>query len=82
MLPGVPTSVPTAAADKRRWDRKWLGDIEVRCVKSKDKALFCKPGDLLIDDWKKYRHLWLKAGGRWITHTSAAETIRQLKEIK
>jgi hypothetical protein len=40
--------------------------------------LQCRPGDILIDDWTKYQHLWLAAGGRWITHTSAENSVQQL----
>jgi len=48
---------------------------------SRDKCKFAKPGDVLIDDWTKYRDLWLAMGGRFITHTSAENSIQQLKEL-
>jgi hypothetical protein len=35
-------------------------------------------GDVLIDDWEKFRQLWLEAGGHCTTHVSAAETDRAL----
>ena len=38
--------------------------------------------NLLIDDFKKYIVPWEKAGGIAILHTSAEDTIRQLKEIQ
>ncbi len=82
VLTGVPKTVKAAVSNKRAWAKKHLGDhIEVRCCKSKEKCLHAEPGDILIDDWEKYRHLWLGAGGRWITHTSAADTIERLREI-
>ena len=82
VLTGVPYSVAEAPENKRGWVRKHLGsDVEVRCVKSKEKSLHCQPGDILIDDWDKYRPLWVAKGGRWITHTSAAGTIDQLFEL-
>ena len=34
-----------------------------------------QPGDILIDDWPKYKHLWEEAGGIFILHTSAAQSI-------
>jgi uncharacterized protein YfaT (DUF1175 family) len=40
-----------------------------------------KPGDILIDDFDKYRHLWIEAGGIFIHHTSAAASIRALREL-
>lgn len=79
VLTGVPASVAEAPANKRAWVRKHLGDhVEVRCCRSKDKCLHGSAGDVLIDDWEKYRHLWLAKGGRWVTHRSAAESIREL----
>lgn len=81
ILTGVPWSVAEAPDNKRAWVRKNLGlDVEVRCCLSKEKYKNAKPGDILIDDWEKYRDLWMGAGGRWITHTSAANTIAKLVE--
>jgi hypothetical protein len=82
VLTGVPSSVTEAPDNKREWIIKHLGPrVEVRCCRSSEKCLHARPGDILIDDWTKYRHLWLAKGGRWITHMSAAETIRSLREI-
>jgi hypothetical protein len=79
ILTGVPASISIAANNKVRWVRKHLGDnVEVRCCLSKEKWLHADPGDILIDDWEKYKHLWEGTGGVWITHKSAAETISQL----
>jgi hypothetical protein len=79
VLTGVPSSVREAPDNKRAWVRKHLGaHVEVRCCRSKEKCLHASEGDVLIDDWEKYRHLWIAKGGRWITHRSAAETIREL----
>ena len=79
VLTGVPSSVEEAADNKRAWVRKHLGgDIEVRCCRSSEKCQHAKPGDLLIDDWEKYKHLWVGAGGVWITHRSAEDTIQEL----
>jgi len=84
VLTGVPNynTVPDAAANKRAWIRKHIGPhVTVICCRSKDKCLYAKPGDILIDDWEKHRDLWLLAGGRWITHTSAADTIKKLRRL-
>jgi hypothetical protein len=82
VLTGIPISVEEAADNKRAWVRKHLGpDVEVRCCMSKEKCLHAAPGDILIDDWDKYRQLWLDKGGRWITHRSAAETIDELWKL-
>ena len=76
ILTGVPSSVEEAPGNKRAWVQKHLGHhVEVRCCRSKEKSLHAKRGDVLIDDWEKYRDLWIAKGGIWITHTSAAQTI-------
>jgi hypothetical protein len=82
VLTGVPHSVAEAPENKRAWARKHLGaHVEVRCCRSREKCLHAEPGDILIDDWDKYRRLWIAKGGRWITHRTAAETIRELVEL-
>ena len=82
VLTEIPSSVAEAADNKRAWGRKYLGEhVEVRCCWSREKFHHAAPGDVLIDGWEKYRNLWIKAGGRWITHVSAADTARLLTEI-
>jgi len=82
VLTGVPWSVKEAPDNKRAWAEKHLGgDVEVRCCRSREKAKHANPGDILIDDWEKYRHLWERAGGRWITHTDAETTVRRLRAL-
>jgi hypothetical protein len=82
ILTGIPYSVTEALDNKKAWVQKHLGDhVEVRGYASKDKCLHAQPGDVFIDDWEKYQHLWEKAGGVWITHTNAANTILQLDAL-
>jgi hypothetical protein len=82
VLTGVPFSVEEAPDNKRAWVRRHLGaQVEVRCCRSREKCLHAAGGDVLIDDWEKYRHLWLAKGGVWITHRSAAETVAALDAL-
>ncbi len=82
VLTGVPASVAEAPENKRAWVRKHIGEhVEVRCCRSKEKCLHANAGDILIDDWEKYRDLWIGQGGVWITHRSAAETIAALDTL-
>ena len=82
VLTGLPSAVPEAPERKRAWARRHLGAaVEVRCCRSKHKHRHAAPGDILIDDWERYRALWIGAGGRWITHASAADTLRQLRAM-
>ena len=82
--PGIPAvaEVPEARANKKAWVEQHLGaHVQVFTCRSADKSAFAAPGDILIDDWEKYRHLWLAAQGVWITHVSAVDTIRQLDAL-
>jgi hypothetical protein len=80
VLTGVPASVKEAPMNKIAWVEKHLGaGVPVICCRSKDKFRQALPGDILIDDWEKHRHLWEGAGGVWITHRSASETITALR---
>jgi hypothetical protein len=82
VLTGIPVSVPEAEDNKRTWVRAHLGEnVEVRTCLAREKYLHASPGDVLIDDWEKFRQLWIDAGGRWITHVSAADTDRALAEL-
>jgi hypothetical protein len=82
ILTGVPSSVAEAPDNKRAWVRKHLGEyVQVECCRSKEKSMFAISGDILIDDWEKYRHIWEARGGRWITHTSAKSSIDQLLDF-
>lgn len=55
------------------------GTPMVTCM-SKDKRLYCRPGDILVDDYLKYRHLWEEAGGVFIHHTgNVQETLSALR---
>lgn len=81
LLTGVPSSVGEASENKFAWARRHLPTVPVITCPSKEKYKFCMPGDLLIDDWTKYKHLWLGAGGVWVTHTSAKATITKLEKL-
>jgi hypothetical protein len=82
VLTGIPSSVEEAPDNKRAWATRHLGaHVEVRCCLSKQKSLHARPADILIDDWEKYRNLWITKGGRWITHTSAETTINALLDM-
>lgn len=71
-----------AAEQKRRWISKHFGNVKVNLVqKAVEKAGHARPGDILIDDKMKAIQPWRDAGGIGILHTSAADTIRQLKEL-
>jgi hypothetical protein len=83
VLTGVPANVPGAYENKRAFVDRYLGrDVTVIGCKSREKSKFMSAaGDVLIDDWEKYKQLWIDAGGRWITHTGARKSLDQLDDI-
>lgn len=66
---------------KLRWRDKYFSDLKMIVCRSRDKIKHAKPGDVIVDDWKKWQPVWEKGGGVWILHTSAENSIRELKKI-
>jgi len=68
---------------KRRWVNNYLGeDVVVNTtIRAAEKAQHAAPNHILIDDKMKAINPWMEAGGIGVLHTSAEDTIRQLKEI-
>lgn len=82
ILTGIPHSLPHAEPDKRAWVARHFGaEVGVICCSSKDKRLHGKPGDILVDDWFKYRHLWEEMGGIFVLHTSAAKSLAEVAAL-
>jgi hypothetical protein len=80
ILTGLPLG-DWAEPQKRRWAEKYFPGVRVICCASVDKRLHMKPGDVLVDDWPKYRHLWEEAGGVFILHRSVEESIDGLSQL-
>lgn len=75
---------PKNGADqKMNWVKKHFGpQIPVRVVTSGSlKGQFAKPNAILIDDTRKAIDPWIAAGGIGVLHTSADDSIAQLKKI-
>lgn len=64
--------------DKLAWRDKYFPDLEMIVCKSREKCLYGKPGDILVDDWEKYKSLWEDMGGIFYTHYDAADTLMGL----
>lgn len=72
-----------AAQQKQNWYKKHFDHaLVVKTVsKSADKAAFATPNSILIDDRSKSIDPWVRAGGIGVLHTSAADSIAQIKKI-
>lgn len=83
ILTGVPKiGFEQAAANKREWVAKNLGpDVPVITCRSRDKCLHAEAGDVLVDDWEKYKPMWVAKGGVWVTHVTAARTVSLLSGL-
>ena len=69
-----------AEAQKMAWAKEHFpGTKMITCV-SRDKSRYMKPRDVLVDDYLKYRDLWEKAGGVFIHHRNAKESLAALQE--
>lgn len=75
--------IKAAAGEKREWCAKYLGkDVTVNIVQhSEHKGKFAVDNGVLIDDRQRSIDAWVSAGGIGILHTSAVNTIKQLKEL-
>lgn len=72
-----------AIPQKHKWVARNIGKgVKVTLVRrAAQKAREAKPGRILIDDKLKAINPWKEAGGIGILHTSATNTIRQLKKM-
>ena len=71
-----------AGEQKRKWVKKVIGpQVDVITVqKSEEKSKFATDNAILIDDRAKSIDPWVSAGGVGILHTSANESIKELKK--
>jgi hypothetical protein len=79
ILTGLPRG-SWAAPQKVRWAAHHFPGTKILTVMAVDKRNHCTEGDVLVDDTLKYRPLWEEAGGVFVHHTSAKETIDRLRE--
>jgi hypothetical protein len=83
LSPIILTGVPRggwAEDQKRRWAAHHFPGVPIITTSAALKREHCHPGDILVDDTLKYRHLWEEAGGHFVHHTSAAATLAELAE--
>lgn len=83
--PVILTGVPIgnwAAPQKTRWAAEHFPRARMITTMARAKRDHIEaPGDVLVDDLLKYRHLWEEAGGIFVHHRSAGETLRELAAL-
>lgn len=66
--------------EKELWCRRELGSVPVIVVRAEDgKFPYSAPGNVLIDDSERHREPWESAGGTFILHRSARQSIAELQ---
>lgn len=70
-----------AEAQKVRWaDRHFPGTKIITCM-ARDKRNHAAPGDVLVDDTLRHRHLWDAMGGIFVHHRSAERSLDELRAL-
>lgn len=84
VLTALPKSNPIRVkAQKETWVALNVReDLKVIACTTFEKPNYCQEGDVLIDDRAVNRPAWQSKGGRFILHTSAEDSVAQLREMK
>lgn len=78
ILTGLPQG-NWAAEQKVRW-AKYFPGTRIITTLARDKRDHAQPGDVLVDDQLRHAHLWEEAGGIFLHHRNADETLTRLKD--
>jgi len=84
LKPTILTGLPLgnwAAPQKESWAAEHFPGVKIITTLARKKHLHMEPGDVLVDDRENHRKLWEDAGGVFVHHRNAADTIRRLAEI-
>lgn len=81
ILTGVPAG-GWAEEQKIAWVAHHFPGVNIITCRAKEKFLHIRHrGDVLVDDYLKYKELWEQAGGVFIHHTSARGSVARLAEL-
>ena len=76
-----PSRSNTSRLGKRLWVRNNMPGVKLTLAQAALKQNYAAANHILIDDRKSNIDQWRSQGGIGILHTSAADTIRQLKKL-
>ena len=80
-LLSAPSREKSSRIGKRVWVKHNLPGVKLILANASDKQNYSGENQILIDDRDKNIEQWRSKGGIGILHTSAADTIKQLKEL-
>ena len=81
LRPIILTGLPRgnwAAGQKVRWAAKYFPGTRIITTMARDKRDHAREGDVLVDDQQRHRHLWEEAGGIFVHHKNARQTLGEL----
>ena len=80
-IPTILTGLPLgtwAAPQKVAWaERHFPGTPIITCM-ARDKVRYMTPGDVLVDDREDHRDKWEDAGGLFVHHRNAVQSLDEL----
>ena len=76
-----PSRSQTSRLGKRLWVRNNMPGVKLTLAQARNKQNYAAPNHILIDDRKSNIDQWKAQGGIGILHTSADDTINQLKKL-
>ena len=76
-----PSRSSTSRLGKRLWVRNNMPGVKLTLAQAAKKQNYAAPNHILIDDRPSNIDQWKSQGGIGILHTSAADTISQLKQL-
>jgi hypothetical protein len=80
-LLSAPSRQMESRVAKNHWVERELPDVHLILRNAKHKKDFAGPNNILIDDRVDNINGWIEAGGIGILHTSAENTINELKKL-
>jgi hypothetical protein len=80
ILTGLPRG-NWAADQKVRWAAQHFPGTHIIICMAADKREHCREGDVLVDDTLRHRHLWVEAGGVFIHHKGAEQSLAKLADL-
>jgi len=81
ILLSAPSKDESSKLGKRLWVKNNIPGTKLVLAYAQDKQKYAAPNHILIDDRLSNIEQWRSQGGIGILHTSAANTIEQLKEL-
>lgn len=70
-----------AEGQKVRWAAQHFPGTPIITCMARDKRRHASPGDVLVDDTLKHRHLWEEAGGTFVHHRDVETTLAELRAL-